>query len=268
MTLEVLRRLAYYFRRRQFEEELDEEMRHHAELGGRPQFGNVTRWKEESRSMWGWTFVEQLMQDLRYALRAMGSNRAFTALAALSLALGIGANTAIFSFMDAILLRSLPVKDPGSLAVMNWHAQGQQGRSVVHSINGAPSSDPRGGVVGHAFPSPALELLQRNHSVFSSVFGYNAIGSSLNVKVDGLADLGGGEYVSGDYFYGLGVPPAAGRLLTSDDDRAGAPAVAGDKLRVQPEALRRSCEGRGERGFNRQRSVHNCGRSPTGIFRR
>ena len=73
--------------------------------------------------MWGWTFGEQLLQDLRYALRAMLKNRRFTALAVLSLALGIGANTAIFSFMDAILLRSLPVSDPGSLAILNWRAK-------------------------------------------------------------------------------------------------------------------------------------------------
>jgi macrolide transport system ATP-binding/permease protein len=230
---ELLRRLAYYFRRRRFEEELDEEMRHHAELAGRPQFGNVTRWKEESRAMWGWKFVEQLMQDLRYAVRAMKNNRAFTALAALSLALGIGANTAIFSFMDAILLRSLPVKDPGSLAVLNWRAKAwgrpvgakEGAASVVEFINGFVNEGPRGGVVSGIFPYPALELLQKNDKAFSSLFGYSPA-SQLNVRVNGLADLGDAEYVSGDYFRGLGVPPAAGRLLTEDDDRAGAPAVA------------------------------------------
>ena len=124
MIPEFLRRLGYYFRRRRFEDELDEEMRHHASLAGRVRFGNLTRWKEESRAMWGWTFLEQLAQDLRYAVRAMLNNRVFMALAAVSLALGIGANTAIFSFMDAILLRSLPVKDPESLAMINWHMKG------------------------------------------------------------------------------------------------------------------------------------------------
>jgi macrolide transport system ATP-binding/permease protein len=123
MIREFLRRLAYYFQRRRFEEELDEEMRHHHALAGPKRFGSVTRWKEESRAIWGWTLGEQLFQDLRYALRAMLKNRAFTALAVLSLAQGIGANTAIFSFMDAILLRSLPVSDPGSLAILNWRAK-------------------------------------------------------------------------------------------------------------------------------------------------
>ena len=65
--------------------------------------------------MWGWTVIEQLGQDLRYALRTMWSSRTFTALAVLSLALGIGANTAIYSFLDSILLRSLPVQEPGRL---------------------------------------------------------------------------------------------------------------------------------------------------------
>src|SRR5437868_3248046 len=117
------RRLLYHFRRRQFDAELDEEMQHHAALSGRPRFGNVTLLREDSRAMWTWTFWEQLGQDLHYALRTMANNKAFTALAALSLALGIGANTAIYSFMDSILLRSLPVQDPRSLVMLNWHSQ-------------------------------------------------------------------------------------------------------------------------------------------------
>ena len=229
-----LRRLGYYFRRRRFEAELDEEMRHHATLSGRAQFGNVTRWKEESRAMWTWTFFEQFMQDLRYAARAMMNNRAFTALAAVSLALGIGANTAIFSFMDAILLRSLPVKDPGSLVVLNWHGQGfghpasgvgQVHMSVVRGAAGRIEADPRGGIISGAFPYPAFELLGMNNSVFSSLYAYCRDFSSYNVVVRGQADMASVEYVSDGYFRGLGVPPAAGRLLTDDDDRAASGAV-------------------------------------------
>ena len=228
MIPEFLRRLGYYFRRRRFEDELDEEMRHHASLAGRARFGNLTRWKEESRAMWGWTFLEQLAQDLRYAVRAMLNNRVFMALAAVSLALGIGANTAIFSFMDAILLRSLPVKDPGSLVMLNWHSGAiKRGEaSVVQRTAGPIRDDPRGGVISAIFPYPAFELLQKNDSVFSSMFGYFPVGTQLNVKVNGRAGVGSGEYVSGEYFRGLGVPPAAGRLLADVDDRAGAPAVA------------------------------------------
>src|SRR5579871_6598649 len=84
----------------------------------RREFGNATRVVESSREVWIWTWFEQLAQDLRYAFRAMAANRLFTLLAVVSLALGIGANTAIYSFMDAILLRSLPVEDPESLVVL------------------------------------------------------------------------------------------------------------------------------------------------------
>ena len=116
---EAFRRLWYLLHRAEFERDLEEEMRHHLALvagergsahAARRQFGNVTLLKEESRAMWTWTFWEQFAQDIRYGLRAMAVNPLFTAMAALSLALGIGANTAIYSFMDAILLCSLPVQ--------------------------------------------------------------------------------------------------------------------------------------------------------------
>lgn len=234
MIPELWRRLAYYLRRHRFEEELDEEIRHHLVMSGRWRFGNVTHWKEQSRAVWNWTLLEQLAQDLRHALRAIIHNRIFTALAVLSLALGIGANTAIFSFMDAILLRSLPVNDPASLVMLNWRSKAFYGgifrpredaSSVVQRVMGRIDDDPRGGVISGIFPYPAFELLQKSSSVFSSVFGYRPV-PPLNVKIGGQADLADGEYVSGAYFGGLGVLPAAGRLLMQDDDRAGAPPVA------------------------------------------
>ena len=226
------RRLLYYFRRRQFESELDEEMQHHATLSGRPKFGNVTLLKEDSRAMWTWTFWEQLGQDLRYALRTIANNKAFTALAALSLALGIGANTAIYSFMDSILLRSLPVQNPESLAVLNWHSKprssskGGKGTTfVMHAMSGNTYGDSKSGTTAGIFPFPAFELLAKDDSSFSSVFAFYPAGR-LNLAFKGQADIANGEYVSGDYFRGLDVPPASGRLLLRDDDRAGAPPVA------------------------------------------
>src|SRR5216684_8383401 len=104
---EFFRKLRFLLHRDQFERELDEEMQHHLAMkgGDRKQFGNITLLKENSRALWTWTFWEQLTQDIRYGLRTMAANPLFTAMATLSLALGIGANTAIYSFMDAILLR-------------------------------------------------------------------------------------------------------------------------------------------------------------------
>ena len=72
--------------------------------------GNLAIVREDTRAAWTWTLLEQLVQNLRYGVRMLGANKTFSALAILSLALGIGANTAIFSFMDAILLRSLPCR--------------------------------------------------------------------------------------------------------------------------------------------------------------
>jgi macrolide transport system ATP-binding/permease protein len=120
---ESLRRLRWLFARRQREEELEEELAFHLEEeaedrgydAARRNLGNLGLIKEDTRQMWGWTWVEQLMQDLRYAARTMLKNPAFTAMATLSLALGIGANTAIFSFLDALMLRWLPVGDPEEL---------------------------------------------------------------------------------------------------------------------------------------------------------
>lgn len=228
---ELFRRLLYYFRKRQFEADLAEEMEHHAALAGRPKFGNVTLLKEDSRAMWTWTFLEQLGQDLRYALRTMASNKAFTALAALSLALGIGANTAIYSFMDSILLRSLPVKDPESLVMLSWRIRGQpfgkgkEPATVVYGMNGSIYKAPTSGSMAEILPYPAFEVFQKNDSVLSSVFAFRRAGR-LNLSIKGQADIANGVYVSGDYFRGLGIPPAAGRLLIPDDDRAGASAVA------------------------------------------
>jgi hypothetical protein len=156
------------------------------------------------------TLTDQISQDLRYSLRTLAANPAFTAMAALSLALGIGANTAIYSFMDAILLRALPVQDPQSLVMLNWHSKKHP--PVAHNFNGSTFDDPRTGYTSGNFPYPAFELLRDNNRVFSSIFTFSNAGR-LNLQIRGQADLGAGQYVSGSFFSGLGVPPAAGRLI-------------------------------------------------------
>jgi len=246
----LFRKFAWWAQRRRREDELREELQFHLEeeaderqAGGlttdqarraaHRDLGNVTLLREDTRSLWSWTFLEQLAQDVRFARRTMIKNRAFTALAVLSLALGIGANTAIYSFMDAILLRSLPVSDPASLVVVNWrskpYAFGSNATKgpefVVRSIDGSFYRD-TAGVTGPIFPFPAFERLQQaSKPVLSSLFAYHTA-RRVNVMVAGEAELANGEYVSGDFFRGLAVSPAAGRLITVDDDRAGAPPVA------------------------------------------
>src|SRR5205814_8298345 len=136
----------------------------------RLELGNPTIVQENTRAVWGWILLEQLVQDLRYAVRTMLRNRVFIALALLSLALGIGATRAIFSFMDAILLRSLPVPDPESLVILSWRTPSRS----MHGANYHDNSytDPKGGFIGGFFAYPAFELFRKNDSVFSTVFGY------------------------------------------------------------------------------------------------
>ena len=112
-----------------------------ARAEARRRFGNVGLKQEESREIWMTRFLSELGQDVRYGCRTMTANKAFSALAVLSLALGIGANTTIYSFMESILLRSLPVADPESLVVLNWHSRPPQNANkewvhVMHGVQG------------------------------------------------------------------------------------------------------------------------------------
>ncbi len=193
-------------------------------------FGNVGLKQEESREIWMTRFLSELGQDVRYGFRTMTANKAFSALAVLSLALGIGANTAIFSLMESILLRSLPVADPGSLVVLNWHSRPPKDGDkefvhVVHGLQGMFWPGDKGALVTGIFPYRAFETLREENPVFSTLFGYcNARNRTL--AVGGQAMSASTEYVTGEYFRGLAVSPVAGRLINSEDDRPGIPPVA------------------------------------------
>ena len=227
---EAFRRLWFLLHRAELERDLDEEMRHHLALGAqdrgspeaaRRQFGNLTYLKEESRAMWTWTFWEQLTQDIRYGLRTMSANPLFTAMAALSLALGIGANTAIYSFMDAILLRSLPVQHPEQLVVLKWRGKDP---AVIHGQNGSRIDD-RFGMTSPNYPFGAFQVLRSNPDGLSTLFAY-ATAWELNLVTDDQAEIANGQLVSGGFYAGLGVVPALGRLIGDEDDRRGAAPVA------------------------------------------
>src|SRR3954468_22245363 len=244
-----LRKWTWWLQRRRKQDDLREELEFHlaeeadehrargvpehlAQIAARRDLGNVTLVREDARRLWTWVLLEQLVQDVRYAARMMRQNRTFTIVVTLSLALGIGANTAIYSFMDAILLRSLPVHDPASLVALKWHskpfAHGSRATNgsefVLHEIDGGFFEDETE-TTGAILPYPAFERLQQvSGPVLSSTFAFFRAGK-LNVIAQGSAELATGEYVSGEFFQGLGVSPAAGRLLFADDDRAGAPPV-------------------------------------------
>jgi macrolide transport system ATP-binding/permease protein len=168
-------------------------------------------------------FWEALAQDVRYAFRGMAGSKLFTGMAVLSLALGIGANTAIYSFMDSVMFRALPVKHAEQLVILNWRAKSEA--PVVHSHWGSNYDEPGGGTTSPNFPYPVFDLLRNHNEVLASLFGHVG-GGQVDLVIDGQAELATGQYVTGGFFEGLGVSPAAGRLINGDDDRAGAPAIA------------------------------------------
>jgi macrolide transport system ATP-binding/permease protein len=123
--------------------------REEAELASRRDFGSVSLLKEDVREIGVWASLQRLAQDLRYGWRTLRSNVLFTAMAVLSLALGIGANTAIYSVMDTVMLRALPVKNAGELAILNWRAKSKQEPAVVRHHNGANYRAAGGGLESH-----------------------------------------------------------------------------------------------------------------------
>ena len=159
-----------------------------------------------------------LAQDLRYALRQLRKTPGFTTVALLTLALGIGANTAIFSFIDAVLLRSLPVKDPQQLVVLVWSARVHpklQGHSDYGDCANLAHSD-------CSFSIPFFKTIRAQDNAFSGMAAF-AGPTDVDLTGDGSASIAGGTYVSGDFFSTLGVSTFIGRPLTPLDDTPSAP---------------------------------------------
>lgn len=208
---ELWRRLRFLLNRAKSECDLAEEMRLHLELrredqiargaappdaetDARRTFGNVTRLREEGRAVWVWSILETLVQDVRYALRTLRADPAFALTALLSLALGIGANTAIFGILNALMLRSLPVEDP---------------RQLVTFGSGEQSY----------YTNPIWEQVRDRQHAFSGAFAYSS--HRFDLADGGESQLANGLWVSGDFFRVLGVPAIRGRLITPADDRHG-----------------------------------------------
>ena len=162
----------------------------------------------------------------------MRRQKAFTALVVASLALGIGANTAIFSFMESVLLRPLPVRDPDALVVMKWRAKGYAlATSGMSWSTGGSSFDEATGTRSSIFPYAALNVFDDAGDIVDTTFGYFSA-TRLAVAANGETEPVKGLYVSGQYFNGMGIAPAAGRLIhAADDDPASAAvAVISDRL--------------------------------------
>jgi predicted permease len=213
---QLWRRLLFYARRDQFDSDLEEEMRFHlemkaqenAEAGMRPeearyaaqrQFGNQTLLQEVSRDMWGVRSIETLFQDLRFGMRMLLKNPGFTTVIVITLALGIGANTAIFSLINTTLLKTLPVKDPQQLVF--FMVAGPQG-------------------MGTGFSYTLFQQFNRNNHSFTGIIAANTPGRMRMAEpgTGGQVELVQAGRVSGNFFSELGVRAIAGRTLTEDDD--------------------------------------------------
>jgi predicted permease len=171
-------------------------------------------------------FIETLSQDVRYGFRLMAGAPCVTAIIVVTLALGIGANTAIFSIMNAVMFRMLPVQDPPNIVLLHWSANkaprltwyANYGDTKRLSLRG--TSNPR----GESFSHPFLEEVE-NSGVFSGVAAF-AGGGQLTLSGGGLTTTVDSQAVNGDFFRTLGIHPAVGRLLGSSDDKpSSAPVV-------------------------------------------
>ncbi len=201
-------------RNRRMEAELDAEMRDHlqqeiesniragmspeeANFAAQRLVGSVSLYKEECRDARGSSLLENFMRDLRYAVRMLRRTPLFTAVAIITLALGIGANTTVFTFVENIVMRSLPVQDPQQLVSLNW------GEGVNMSY-------------------PNYEDFRDRNTVFSHLFAcrMNLVNMSLQARENFLV---WGYEATGNYFETLGVKPLLGRFFgPPDDDRPGA----------------------------------------------
>ena len=226
-------RLRALFSRRRAESELDEELSFHlameaeknrthglgaAEAGraARREFGGVEQFREECRDARGLNAIENLVRDVRYGIRALRRSPVFTAVAMASLAIGIGANTAVFSLVDTVLLRTLPVHHAEELVVLGWSANNPpRSLSSGYQITGG------GGRFGrwhtNVFSWPMLESV-RGSGTLAGAIGYSPL-AKLSVTANGDSRVTGGMAVTGNYFSVLGVRMALGRPLASDDDR-------------------------------------------------
>ena len=223
---ELGRRLVMLFHAEQFDVDLEEELRLHREwreqeqreagaapeearYAARRRFGNDLVLREESRDMWGWGWLENTLPDVRYGFRMLVKNLGFAAVAVLTLGLGIGANIAVFSVVNTILLRPLPFRAPQQLT---WLA-GNNGE---------------GGLSDQTYRVDVYEEIQRHSQSYQDVTAYVPYYDYSDFKLTGFGEPKPvfGVWVAGNWFQTLGIQPALGRLFTREECiKGGRPAV-------------------------------------------
>ena len=219
----IFRKLGWLSRRSTKEAELLEELEFHlaeeaeeaqaagltgegANYAARRDFGNLALVMEDTRAAWGLVSLERFGQDLRYSVRTLRRSPGFAAAAILSLALGIGANTAIFSLLNAVVLKTLPVPDPGQL---------------VEFTNSIPLWETGSSWQKSLYAYPQLETFQEHSKTMAAIFGETGLGR-INVGYRGTSMVADGNADSDNFFPALGITPQVGRFFRPGEDRAGA----------------------------------------------
>jgi putative ABC transport system permease protein len=207
-------------KRRELDRDLEEEIRFHLEMrarrnhetgmtreqasdAARRQFGNPSWWKEDIRGMWSMGAVESVAQDVRYAVRSLSKTPSFAAAVILVLALGIGSTTAVFSMVNAVLLRSLPFNNPDELVMLWGNVQRQR-------------------IERRGASYPDYQDWKSQSRSFQGMAAFRD--GSFTLATTGAAEQVAGEYAASGYFELLGIRPVVGRTFHSDEDIAGKPA--------------------------------------------
>ena len=238
----LVARLKNLFARRRQDLELNDELQAHLEMlvdenrgqgmteeqarrAAHVRFGGIAQTEEQYRENRGLYFVQTFLQDFRYALRMLRRAPGFAIVVILSLALGIGANTAIFSAIDAVMLRMLPVEAPQQLVMLHWHSP-RHPQKYLDDLEGSSFGSATEGITSYSFSYEQYKQFAEQNHVFSNTFAFAANSDQVNVGIDGSAETAVIQGVSGNYFEGLGVQTVLGRPITPEDDQVSAPATA------------------------------------------
>jgi predicted permease len=241
----LISRFTAIFRKKRLDEELEEELRAHIEMAAEEhrrrglsaeeahrkalrEFGGVTQTREQYRMQRGLPLLESIWHDVGFASRQMLRDPGFAAIAVISLALAIGANTTIFSVARQLLYERLSVPHPSQLRLLRWNGDSHL---VLNEMWGDFDPTPQGGMTGTIFSYPVFQELRVHNSVMKKLFAFKE--DSMNAIVRGNAERVTVAMVSGDYYAGLEVQPQVGRPIQPSDDAApgaGAVVVISDSL--------------------------------------